>query len=192
MAIVAALVLGFFLFEGIIFAAHYLMHQRWTGPLWESHQLHHRLYNPKHHTTDKFNPVGWKSFRFRAVIFVIVTAAIFSLLPLAMAVAVMTEVVVLAILTDSIHDATHTTEHPLARFAWFRRLQHLHWIHHTNVKKNFGVLTFFFDKLGGYFSEGELDKFQGEKQRAAVEKAFSASPEELGRAAVDAAKKSAE
>lgn len=150
--ILVALALGFILFEAVIFAAHYLMHQRWTGPLWESHQLHHRFYNPKHQTSTTFNPVGWKSFRFRAIIFVIVTGALFWLLPFAMAATMFVEIIALAILTDYIHDATHTSDHKLRRYAWFRYLQDLHWIHHANVKKNFGVLTFFYDKLTGHYS----------------------------------------
>ena len=149
--ILAALILGFVLFEGVIFAAHYLMHQRWTGPLWESHQLHHKLYNPKHQTTQTFNPVGWKSFRFRAMIFCFVTALLFAVLPFTMAITMCFEIIVLAIATDYIHDATHTSDHKLRRYGWFRYLQDLHWIHHANVKKNFGVLTFFYDKLIGSY-----------------------------------------
>jgi sterol desaturase/sphingolipid hydroxylase (fatty acid hydroxylase superfamily) len=39
----------------------------------------------------------------------------------------------------------------LQRFAWFRRKQELHFIHHRHAKTNFGVVHFFWDKLLGTY-----------------------------------------
>jgi len=86
MTTLLVLIFGFFLFEAVVFASHRLMHARWTGPLWRSHQTHHQLYNPRHPETMKFQPVGWRSFRFRAIIFVIAVSLIFTLFPLALAI----------------------------------------------------------------------------------------------------------
>src|ERR1700761_43708 len=119
MITLAILVLGFFAFEGVIFLSHYLMHCRWTGPYWEAHQLHHRRYNPKHPATEEFQPIGWKSFRFRAIIFLVVVGLLFWLVPFYYACVLFAEIVILATATDYIHDATHTTEHKLDRFEWY-------------------------------------------------------------------------
>jgi sterol desaturase/sphingolipid hydroxylase (fatty acid hydroxylase superfamily) len=35
----------------------------------------------------------------------------------------------------------------LDRFAWFRRQQELHFVHHRHANSNFGVIHFFWDKI---------------------------------------------
>jgi len=151
MLLLFVLVLGFFLFEAVIYGSHRLMHCRWTGPLWRSHHLHHQLYNPRHPATEQFQAVGWRSFRFRAIIFVIVVGLLFTLLPIGLAFPLLIEISLLAALSDYIHDATHTIGHWLEAFGWYRKLRIEHWVHHYNAKKNFGILTFFFDRAKGSY-----------------------------------------
>jgi len=150
-SILIALVLGFFLFEFVVFLSHRFMHMRWTGPLWKAHQEHHALYNPKRPETAEFHSVGWRSFRFRAIIFLVVVGLLFWIFPLSLAMPLLVEMSVLSALTSYMHDATHTAGHPLERFAWYRKLKREHWTHHANAKKNLGILTFLFDRMVGSF-----------------------------------------
>ena len=39
----------------------------------------------------------------------------------------------------------------LQRFAWFRRQQELHLVHHRHANSNFGVIHFFWDKILGTY-----------------------------------------
>ena len=39
----------------------------------------------------------------------------------------------------------------LQRFAWFRRKQELHFVHHRHANSNFGVIHFFWDKVLGTY-----------------------------------------
>jgi sterol desaturase/sphingolipid hydroxylase (fatty acid hydroxylase superfamily) len=39
----------------------------------------------------------------------------------------------------------------LHRFAWFRRQQELHFVHHRHANSNFGVIHFFWDKILGTY-----------------------------------------
>ena len=39
----------------------------------------------------------------------------------------------------------------LQRFAWFRRRQELHFVHHRHANSNFGVIHFFWDKILGTY-----------------------------------------
>jgi sterol desaturase/sphingolipid hydroxylase (fatty acid hydroxylase superfamily) len=39
----------------------------------------------------------------------------------------------------------------LKRFAWFRRKQELHFVHHLHANRNFGVVHFFWDKILGTY-----------------------------------------
>ena len=49
--------------------------------------------------------------------------------------------------------AYHVQESKLARFAWFRRKQQLHFVHHLHADSNFAVIHFFWDRaLGTYRS----------------------------------------
>ena len=41
------------------------------------------------------------------------------------------------------------------RFAWFRRQQELHFVHHYHANSNFGVIHFFWDKISRYLSNAE-------------------------------------
>ena len=47
----------------------------------------------------------------------------------------------------------------LLRFAWFRRKQELHFVHHLHANSNFAVIHFFWDRiLGTYRRPAEIDK----------------------------------
>jgi sterol desaturase/sphingolipid hydroxylase (fatty acid hydroxylase superfamily) len=45
----------------------------------------------------------------------------------------------------------------LARFAWFRRKQQLHFINHLHADTNFAVIDFFRDRLLGTFRKPDRD-----------------------------------
>jgi sterol desaturase/sphingolipid hydroxylase (fatty acid hydroxylase superfamily) len=45
----------------------------------------------------------------------------------------------------------HVERSRLQRFAWFRRKQELHFIHHRHANSNFGVIHFFWDKILGTY-----------------------------------------
>jgi fatty acid hydroxylase family protein len=45
----------------------------------------------------------------------------------------------------------HVEGSRLHRFAWFRRQQELHFVHHRHANSNFGVIHFFWDKILGTY-----------------------------------------
>lgn len=47
--------------------------------------------------------------------------------------------------------AYHMERSNLARFAWFRRKQQLHFVHHLHANTNFAVIDFFWDRLLGTY-----------------------------------------
>lgn len=51
----------------------------------------------------------------------------------------------------------HVQEPRLARFAWFRRKQQLHFVHHLHAGTNFAVIDFFWDRLFGTFRRPDGD-----------------------------------
>ena len=53
--------------------------------------------------------------------------------------------------------AYHAQEPKLARFAWFRRMQQLHFVHHLHANSNFAVIDFFWDRLLGTYRVPDCD-----------------------------------
>jgi hypothetical protein len=51
----------------------------------------------------------------------------------------------------------HITASPLLRFAWFRRKQQLHFVHHTHGDSNFALIDNFWDKLLGTYRNPAVD-----------------------------------
>jgi sterol desaturase/sphingolipid hydroxylase (fatty acid hydroxylase superfamily) len=51
----------------------------------------------------------------------------------------------------------HVQEPKLARFAWFRRKQQLHFVHHLHADANFAVIDFFWDRLLGTYRRPDGD-----------------------------------
>ncbi len=51
----------------------------------------------------------------------------------------------------------HAEGSKLARFAWFRRKQQLHFVHHLHATSNFAVIDFFWDRLLGTYRNPDVD-----------------------------------
>lgn len=51
----------------------------------------------------------------------------------------------------------HVQEPKLAHFAWFRRKQQLHFVHHLHADSNFAVIDFFWDRLLGTYRRPDSD-----------------------------------
>jgi hypothetical protein len=49
----------------------------------------------------------------------------------------------------------HVEGSRLQRFAWFRRHQELHFVHHRHANSNFGVIHFFWDKILGTYRRSD-------------------------------------
>ena len=53
--------------------------------------------------------------------------------------------------------AYHVEGSWLERFAWFRRKQQLHFVHHLHANCNFAVIDFFWDRLFGTYRRADDD-----------------------------------
>src|SRR5450755_183422 len=51
----------------------------------------------------------------------------------------------------------HVDRSRLQRFAWFRRKQELHFVHHRHADSNFAVIDFFWDRLLGTYRPPDED-----------------------------------
>ena len=56
----------------------------------------------------------------------------------------------------------HVEGSRLQRFAWFRRKQELHFVHHRHANSNFAVIHFFWDRILGTYRRPDA-RFRGQK-----------------------------
>ena len=154
------MVLAFFVLTFFGYIMHWALHQQWMGRFNKSHMTHHMtLYPPEKFSSEKYMHAGKDS----TIIFFLIAGAPLLLAPLALfflgylslfsSLILMAELGGLGLLNNYLHDSFHITEHFLSRFETFRKLVDLHYVHHVDMNKNFGIFTFMWDKLFKTFSD---------------------------------------
>lgn len=140
---------------------HWAIHQRWTGPAHKGHMEHHlELYPPGDLVSRSYRSSKW----YHSGVFLftpgfIALMAVFGfpayLLGLPLWTVGVFGVVMLSfgLLNDYVHDNMHVWNHWLNRFAWFRRARVTHFVHHRNMKVNYGIFFFAWDKVFGSYRE---------------------------------------
>jgi len=57
-----------------------------------------------------------------------------------------------------IHDSYHIKNHWLNKYKWFRKDKQIHFQHHYNSNKNYGIASHFTDKIFGTFDKGKPNR----------------------------------
>jgi hypothetical protein len=70
----------------------------------------------------------------------------------------------------------HTSRSALLRFAWFRRNQQLHFVHHTYGDSNFALIDNFWDKLLGTYRNPDADSVESGTSIPATDRRLPVSP----------------
>ena len=154
------MVLCFFVLTLFGYIMHYALHQQWMGRFNKSHMTHHMiLYPPERFSSEKYMHAGKDS----TIIFFLIAGAPLLFAPLALfffgylsffsAIILVAELGGLGLLNNYLHDSFHIQGHFLNRFEVFRKLVDLHYIHHVDMKKNFGIFTMMWDKTFKTFSD---------------------------------------
>lgn len=136
---------------------HWLLHQRWTGPFYRGHMEHHLdHYPPKRLTSHEYLVPKWH--RSGPVLFtpafLVISAAVGGLtwalnVSHWLSVAFMLGILAFGLLTDAIHDAFHLESSWRHRFPGFARMRARHFGHHRNMRKNYGIIIFAWDRALG-------------------------------------------
>lgn len=138
---------------------HYsLGHHRLGGAFFRNHiRFHHTYYARGHLVSSTYRGDEGNNTPYFLVPIILVVALMFFVLPIALF------LVVAAAGAGSFYahvyfdKAYHMQELKLARFAWFRRKQQLHFVHHLHANSNFAVIDFFWDRLLGTYREPDGD-----------------------------------
>lgn len=137
------------------YIVHWMMHQRWAGPLRVAHMAHHIvLYPPKNLMSESYRSAGSSSsvWTFLAVLIPLmllpVALALGGVISLWSAGLAVIAMALVGITNDIIHDSFHVIDHPLSKvIPGYKRMQELHFVHHRNMKRNFGIYSFVCDRL---------------------------------------------
>jgi len=136
------------------YVVHRSLHQSWTGKLNHAHMTHHmKLYPPSDFYSEKYRDPGSDStvkiFAIAAipVVALPIILGILGILPLGLAILSVVEMLSIGWLHDYLHDAYHITNHPLTKFKLFKHWIDLHYLHHIKMQTNFGIFSFFWDRV---------------------------------------------
>lgn len=162
MAILLTLLISFFgttLFGHVV---HWSLHQEWSGAVHNAHMTHHlRLYPPTDYISDVYRNAGKDStpkfFAIAAIPLVLTPIVLWAVgwLPLPLMLVALGMEALMGFLHNYLHDAFHIRKHWLYGVPFlgilFGKWVAIHYLHHVDMSKNYGIFTFHWDRLFGTY-----------------------------------------
>lgn len=157
-AILITAIVCFFFVSLFGYIVHRSLHQPWTGRFNQKHMTHHLiLYPASDYTSDAYRNAGKDNtiitFAFLSlpVVGTPIVLGILGILPLPLVITALIVMGLMGFLHDYIHDAFHVKNHFLGRIPGFRNIfaywNRLHYLHHVDMQKNFGIFLFHWDHV---------------------------------------------
>ena len=149
---------------------HYgLGHRRLGGIFFRNHIHYHHVHYSKDHLVSLVyikNAGDGNNTRFLMIPVALMLLVTYSIFPL--------EVFIIQTITAfasffahvDLDNQYHIAGSPLLRFAWFRRKQQLHFVHHKHGNSNFALIDNFWDRLLGTYRNPEGDDAENSHQMA--------------------------
>jgi sterol desaturase/sphingolipid hydroxylase (fatty acid hydroxylase superfamily) len=142
---------------------HWALHQPGAGRAHQAHMVHHlKLYPPNDYVSKTYRHAGKDSspqfFATGATPLVVLPGIlwVFGIMSLTVMLTVLAVEVVMAFLNNYLHDSFHIENHRLNRVwavrRWYERLTAVHYLHHLDMTKNFGIFTFWWDRFFGSYT----------------------------------------
>jgi sterol desaturase/sphingolipid hydroxylase (fatty acid hydroxylase superfamily) len=151
--ILLSLVFGFFFTEIVGYFFHRVIHFPITGPLYRAHMAHHlKLYPPEDYLSSTYRAAGAESTTYRFIVAgVVIGLFMLWLLPLWFALPVAFDMALFGFVNSYMHDSLHIRGHWMERFEHFKWLRRVHFQHHVDMGRDFGIITFTSDKVAGTY-----------------------------------------
>ncbi|MGH7074345.1 MAG: sterol desaturase family protein [Stellaceae bacterium] len=141
-----------------------LGHGRLGGKLYRNHiNFHHTFYAKDHLVSPAYRGDEGNNTPYFFIPVFMVGAGAFLLLPLDLFVAFALTCAVSFYAHVFFDKAYHVEGSPLLRFAWFRNMRELHFVHHHHAGTNFAVIDFYWDRLLGTYRRP--DALAGERKQ---------------------------
>jgi hypothetical protein len=138
---------------------HYgLGHHRLGGVFFQNHiRFHHAYYARAHLVSSTYRGEEGSNTAYFLIPTILVATVMFFVLPIDFFLVVAAASAVSFYAHVYFDKAYHAQGSKLARFAWFRRKQQLHFVHHLHADSNFAVIDFFWDRLLGTYRTPDCD-----------------------------------
>jgi sterol desaturase/sphingolipid hydroxylase (fatty acid hydroxylase superfamily) len=138
---------------------HYgLGHHRIGGIFFRNHiRFHHKHYAKGHLVSSIYRRNEGNNTPYFLIPTVLVAGAMFLVLPFDLFLVVTAASAASFCAHVFLDKQYHAEGSSLARFAWFRRKQQLHFVHHLHANTNFAVIDFFWDRLLGTYRSPDAD-----------------------------------
>ena len=171
-AVFITIILSFLITSLFGYVVHWSLHQKWAGILYKAHRVHHyKNYPISDFVSDTYRQAGINStpkFFFIGALPLIITPIVLwyiGVMPLSILISILVVEGIMGFLHNYLHDAFHIRNHWLYKVPvinkWFAKWFKLHFLHHYNISKNFGIFNFFWDRVFGSF--WKIDKNVGIK-----------------------------
>jgi len=137
---------------------YWLGHRRLGGLFFRNHiNFHHRYYARGHLASATYHGDDGNNTPFFLIPTILAGAVVFFLLPLGLFLAMVSAAAVSFYAHVYFDKAYHVEGSMLERFAWFRHMRRLHFVHHLHANTNFAVIDFFWDRLLGTYRRPDRD-----------------------------------
>ena len=138
---------------------HYALgHHRIGGIFYRNHiRFHHRYYSKGHLVSSAYRGDEGNNTPYFLIPTILVAGGMFLVLPLDLFLVVTTASAASFYAHVFLDKEYHVEGSGLARFAWFRRKQQLHFVHHLHANSNFAVIDFFWDRMLGTYRRPDAD-----------------------------------
>jgi sterol desaturase/sphingolipid hydroxylase (fatty acid hydroxylase superfamily) len=135
-----------------------LGHQRLGSRLFRNHiYCHHVYYTKDHLVSERYMSEEGNNTPFFLIPMAVAVLAAYYVLPLDLFVVQLIAMAMSFYAHVYLDKQYHVAEPRLGRFAWFRRKQQLHFVHHRHADSNFAVIDYFWDRLLGTYRGPETD-----------------------------------
>jgi sterol desaturase/sphingolipid hydroxylase (fatty acid hydroxylase superfamily) len=162
MGLLIIAILTFFVMTLFGHIVHWSLHQTWTGKVHDAHMTHHiKLYPPSDYLSKVYRQAGNDStpkfFAMAGAPLVLIPIVLFyfGLMTLPVMIIILFVEGLVGFLHNYLHDAFHIEGHWLYRVYGIRSLfahwTAVHYLHHVDMGKNYGIFFFFYDRLFGTY-----------------------------------------
>lgn len=143
------IIITFIVGEFLGYAIHRLTHKFVNSGLHRRHMTHHLKFYPRGRLVSvAYLYAKQDSFTvlFLPIILILI-ATCWLVFPLYLWITVSVSMLLDGLLNDYIHKCVHLQRTWLMRFKWFKTLRTLHFLHHRQMDRNYGIYQLFLDKL---------------------------------------------
>jgi sterol desaturase/sphingolipid hydroxylase (fatty acid hydroxylase superfamily) len=125
-------------------------HHRLGGIFYRNHiRFHHTFYARGHLVSSTYRGDEGNNTPYFLIPTILVAGGVFFVIPFDLYLVVIATSAASFYAHVYLDKEYHVAGSRLSRFAWFRRKQQLHFVHHLHANSNFAVIDFFWDRLLG-------------------------------------------